>query len=88
MRKKKGNNGDRGPSRSRDSPEVIARKRAERAAKRERLAREAATAAITAALDGGSDIALQASNLYFCLMSVTAVKSFVSGLRSEAEEQG
>ena len=33
---------DRGPSRSTDTPEEIARKRAERAAKRERLAREVA----------------------------------------------
>jgi len=35
---------DRGPSRSTDTPQVIAQKRAERAAKRERLAREAAEA--------------------------------------------
>jgi hypothetical protein len=31
---------ERGPSRTRDTPEVIAQKRAERAAKRERLERE------------------------------------------------
>lgn len=38
----KGRNMDRGPSKSRDTPEEIAKKRAERALKRERLAREAA----------------------------------------------
>ncbi len=36
---------DRGPSKSRDSPDVIAQKRADRAAKRERLAQEAAAIA-------------------------------------------
>lgn len=53
-RKKKGPV-DRGPSKSRDTPEEIARKRAERAAKRERLAKEVAAieaAAIEAAILG------------------------------------
>jgi len=46
----------RAPSRTRDSPEVIAQKRAERAEKKERLAREMATAAILAAIEGQDDI--------------------------------
>lgn len=41
-RKRQAGNTNRGPSRSRDSPEEIAKKRAERALKRERLAQEAA----------------------------------------------
>lgn len=41
-RKRGAGNINRGPSRSRDSPEEIAKKRAERALKRERLAQEAA----------------------------------------------
>jgi hypothetical protein len=41
-KKKRAPGGERGPSRSRDSPEEIAKKRAERALKRDRLAREVA----------------------------------------------